>query len=256
MPNYDVWSSFSDWHINILIMLIRTVILISGVILVVFILSKYKKKHPLLARLSQAVVLTREQHTASLLLLLWYGLSIVLFGFYKRGIYDYYFGIFYAAPFLALGIIFWQLAQKRLLGLLLASSMFIGLAYYNWQGRPFVYEPNKQLEQTRIIASAAIEMTDNKPYNFALLTATNSDHAYRYFFEIWNKKPTKLENLEIDPNRTSVTDQLIIICENPSCKPLGDSLWEIAGFGRAEIAQEKYVFPVQIFKLIHYKEEE
>jgi hypothetical protein len=35
---------------------------------------------------------------------------------------------------------------------------------------------------------------------------------------------------------------------------LGNSLWEIAGFGRAEIEQKWTVSVVEIYKLVHYKE--
>jgi len=63
-----------------------------------------------------------------------------------------------------------------------------------------------------------------------------------------------IENESIDPKRTSVTDQLIIICEEEECKPLGHPLWEIAGFGRAEIVGEWQVSFVKVMKLVHYKE--
>ena len=53
-----------------------------------------------------------------------------------------------------------------------------------------------------------------------------------------------------------MTDQLIIICESAECKPLGHPLWEIAGFGRAEIAGEWQVSFVKIMKLVHYKGED
>jgi len=32
--------------------------------------------------------------------------------------------------------------------------------------RPFVYPPNKQLQQTEGIAKAAFDLTDNKPFKF------------------------------------------------------------------------------------------
>jgi len=62
-----------------------------------------------------------------------------------------------------------------------------------------------------------------------------------------------IENTQVDPQRKTVTDQLIVICESTPCAPLGNPLWEIAGFGRAEIAGEWNVPFVQIFRLVHYK---
>jgi len=56
----------------------------------------------------------------------------------------------------------------------------------------------------------------------------------------------------IDPQRKSVTDQLFVVCEDPNCQPLGASLWEVAGFGRAEIADEWPVSVLKVYKLVHY----
>jgi hypothetical protein len=97
-------------------------------------------------------------------------------------------------------------------------------------------------------------MARGKPFNFAFITATNSDHAYRYFFEVWNNPPVTIQNIEVDPERNSVMDQLVVMCENKDCQPLGNSLWEVAGFGRAEIVEERYVFPVYLFRLEQYQE--
>ncbi|HLD24530.1 MAG TPA: glycosyltransferase family 39 protein [Patescibacteria group bacterium] len=185
------------------------------------------------------------------LLLIWFLIPLILFGFYKKGIYDYYFGIFFALPFLATALIL-RSAQKGGLGKFTAAAAFIGIVYFNWLGMPFRFPPNNQLAQARNIAQAAYEKTDGKPYNFALLANFNSDHAYRYFFEIWGNPPVTIENVDNDPKRQTVTDQLIIICELPECKPLGHPLWEIAGFGRAEIAGEWQVSFVKIMKLVHY----
>lgn len=190
----------------------------------------------------------------AVLLLLWLIIPLVLFGFYKKGIYDYYFGLFFTLPFLSVALIL-RVIKTSKIGLLITYLILLGLLYMNWEGRPFKFAPNNQLAQAREIAKVAYEKTDGKPYNFALLTSGNSDHAYRYFFEIWGNPPVPIENEAIDPDRKSVTDQLIIICEQPECKPLGHPLWEIAGFGRAEIVGEWPASFVKVMKLVHYKED-
>ncbi len=188
----------------------------------------------------------------ALLFLLWLVIPVVLFGFYKKGIYDYYFGLFFALPFLLFAIVLRSI-RVHWLGKAAAMAVVIGLLYLNWEGRPFKFIPNNQLGQAQMIAKAAYEKTNGKPYNFALLTGGNSDHAYRYFFEIWGNAPVPIENAQIDPERKSVTDQLIIICEQAECKPLGHPLWEVAGFGRAQIDGEWQVSFVKIMRLVHYK---
>jgi len=39
-----------------------------------------------------------------------------------------------------------------------------------------------------------------------------------------------------------------VVCESLPCKPLGNSLWEIAGFGQADIAGHWNVSVVEIYK--------
>jgi hypothetical protein len=105
----------------------------------------------------------------------------------------------------------------------------------------------------KTIAAFVMTKTDTKPFNFALITGGNSDHAYRYFFTIWGHPPVTIQYSLVDPKRETVTDQLFVICESLPCLPLGNSLWEIAGFGRAEIEGHWNVSVVEIYKLVHYK---
>jgi 4-amino-4-deoxy-L-arabinose transferase-like glycosyltransferase len=186
------------------------------------------------------------------LMFLWVFTVLCFFGFYKKAIYDYYFGMMYFVPFWIIGLFYFVLERlgmvTKLLGILVVGSLVI----YNLMGIPFRYAPNDQLGQVERISKAIIDETEGKPFNFALITGGNSDHAYRYFFEIWGRSPVTIENVAIDPERKTVTDQLLIVCEDIFCKPLGNSLWEVAGFGRAEIVKEWDVSVVKLFKLVHY----
>ncbi len=194
----------------------------------------------------------RDSRLSAILMLLWLLIPMLLFGLYKKGIYDYYFGLFFAVPFILVGLLL-RAMSVRMIGKSLAMIALGYILFYNWQGRPFVTPPNNQLGQAKLIARAALDKAEGKPFNFALLANFNSDHAYRYFFEIWGSKPVTIEREEIDPKRATVTDQLIIICELPECKPLGHPLWEIAGFGRAELAGEWPVSFVRVQRLVHYQ---
>ena len=187
-------------------------------------------------------------------LLVWYVVVILLLGFYKGPIYDYYFGIFFALPFLVIGFLFDLLSKSRT-GMLVGLGLLAMLLWFNWLGQPFQFPPNKQLEQSKRIAQAVFEKTQGLPFNFALLADRNSDHAFRYFFEIWGNPPVTIEFPEKDPERKTITDQLLVLCESTLCQPLGHPLWEIAGFGRAEIVGSWDVPFVRIYKLVHYQDE-
>ncbi len=187
----------------------------------------------------------------SRLLLVWGGIIAVLFGLYRRAIYDYYFGIWFALPFFLTAIVMYHLKRIRAIGVWAASGAVAFLLWWNWQGQPFRYAPNNQLTQVRMIAKEALDKAAGKAFNFALVTQGNSDHAYRYFFEIWGNPPVTIEPEFKDPERKTVMDQLIVICETPECKPLGHPLWEIAGFGRATISGTWQTSFVTIHKLVH-----
>jgi 4-amino-4-deoxy-L-arabinose transferase-like glycosyltransferase len=191
-----------------------------------------------------------------LLLVVWLAVGILLFGFYKKEIYDYYFAFMFPLPFLLIAASLDWLKNIRFakVGIILSTILFVVIIGLNLDGIPFQYQPNRQLNQMKTIAQFVMTRTDVKPFNFALISTGNSDHAYRYFFTTWGYPPVTIKDPAHDPKRTTVTDQLLIVCESPlPCQPLGNSLWEIAGFGRAEIAGHWNVSVVEVYKLVHYQ---
>jgi hypothetical protein len=187
------------------------------------------------------------------LVLLWLILGVLLFGFYKKSIYDYYFEFLFPVPFLFVGFFISFLFSKKILLKIIASLILLILIFVNLWGIPFRYAPNRQLNQMETIAKFVNDKTEGKPFNFALITSGNSDHAYRYFFTIWGHQPTTIENSQNDPQRKTVTNQLFVVCESLPCYPLGNSLWEIAGFGQTDIAGHWDVSVVEVYKLTHHK---
>lgn len=184
-------------------------------------------------------------------LFIWFLVGVFGLGFYRGAIYDYYFVSLFPLPFLLTGFAFGKIADQKI-GKWLVLAVLVFLAVINLRNTSIARPPNKLVEQTKNIAQFVLEKTEGKPYNFALIAYHNSDHAYRYFLEIWGRPPVVILNPTIDPERKTVTEQLLVVCEEKVCQPLGHSLWEIAGFGRAEIENEWQVSSVHIFKLKHY----
>ena len=200
-----------------------------------------------------------KNKNAKMLLLLWLAFGILLFGLYKKSIYDYHFAFMFTLPFLLIGNLLAKLFEVKKYRLVMASVsvlIFTGLFLYNFSGMPFRSSPNKQRDQVKMIAEFVISKSDNKPYNFALITGGNSDHAYRYYLDVLGHKPVGLQNLIEDPERKSATNQLLVVCEDPNCQPLGHPGFEVAGFGRAEIAGKWDVSVVKVYRLVPYKEVE
>lgn len=230
-PPPEQYPNFPDDFLSYWRLSVMSAIIIS---LVILIFQLIKKKPP-----------------AHLLFLLWLIFGIGLFIFYRKDVYDYYLGIMFPLPFLLVGdtlALLWQKKFLKPLSLLLLA----GLLLLNWSGQPFQFPPNAQLTQVQAISKSIFDRAQGKPLNLALITGQNSDHAYRYFLEIWGNQPVVIENFENDPERETVTDQLFVICEKADCQPLGHSLWEIAGFGRAEIEEEWESVVVKVYKMKHW----
>lgn len=196
--------------------------------------------------------LVRVSVHALVILFIWLGIGILSFGIYRGVIYDYYFGSLFAVPFIFAGIVLWFLTKYGALGKAISGGLLIVLVLFNLKNSPLKTPPSNLLQNTQDAARFVYDQVGDQPYNFALIAGKNSDHAYRYFLELWGKKPVVIENPVIDPNRDSVTGQLFIVCEEKVCQPLGHPLWEIAGFGRSEIVAQWEVSTVRIFKLAPY----
>lgn len=197
------------------------------------------------------LVYKAKNRVQMVLLGLWFILGVTLFGFYKKPIHDYYFSFLFPLPFLLFGNVLAQISKlkPKLISSSIVVFLFLGLVYFHILGAPFMKPANKQKEQMKTIAEFVLSKTNGQPFNFALISSNNTDHAYRYFFHLEKKDPVVIENDMVDPGRKTVTNQLFIVCEE-ECSPLGHPLWEIAGFGKASIADTWEVSVVKVYKLV------
>ncbi len=176
---------------------------------------------------------------------IYFVIGLFLIRSYRGEIYDYYYGAIFPAPFFLSGVLIKQVWKNNYSKLI--ACLVVGVIFVTFIKNGFYFGmPNNLIKQTEDISDLIIEKSEGKTYNFALISKSNSDFAYRYFLEIKNRKPIQLEEL--------ITDQLLVLCESSICSPLGNPLWEIAGFGRGEIVGEwdlpKYGF--KIFRLTHW----
>lgn len=196
----------------------------------------------------------------TMLLAMWLFLGVFFFGFYKKEVYDYLFTFIFPLPFLLTGNLLSRIydigtAKKRhFIGITVSMVIFLGMFGFLLSHHKFQNEPNRQRDQVKKIAEFVIKQTEDKPYNFALISGGNSDHAYRYYLDILGYKPVQLDNPINDPQRKTVTGQLLVVCEEIHCKPLGHPLFDVAAFGRAAIIKESDVSVVKVFKLVPYTE--
>jgi len=196
----------------------------------------------------------KEERVKIWLILIWLLIGALGVGSYQGTLSNHYFGYLFPLPFMFLGIFAARFLLNKKILIPFFLIWLVVLIYFEIKNLYLWYPPNNQVTQTSKVARMVANLALEKPYNFALITPGNSDHAYRYFLEVWQKAPTTIINPDLDLSRKTVTDQLIIVCEQAECKPLGNPLWEVAGFGRAEIA-EKQIGPagIVVYKLVHYR---
>lgn len=179
--------------------------------------------------------------------------SILVLSLYKGKMGEHYYNIIYALFLIITADILSRLLSKKFWFVGITSLIIIFC--FSIKAYPFWQEPNHQLDQTIEISKHILNRyTKEKPFNFALVTQTNSDYAYRYFFDLWKNPPVEILNDVIDPQRKTVTDKLIVLCEPlSSCPdPRGNGLWEIASFGRAEIVSKETHGVYIIYELKHW----
>lgn len=191
------------------------------------------------------------KHT-HLIFLFWLVIGLVSFGIYKGIIYDYYFVPMFTLPFILTAIFLDRVWSAKKVGMIVSITLFILITFFNLKKSPLFATPNNLLKNTEEISKFVYSQIGGRPYNFALIANRNSDHAYRYFLEVWGNPPITIENPTLDPDRKTVTSELYVVCEEKVCQPLGHPLWEIAGFGPAEIAQEWHVSTARVYKLVPF----
>jgi len=228
-------------HFDILLWYLATILL--GLVSIILFFKRYKK----------ALKNKGEDFLKIHLLFIWFVIGTILFGFYRKSIYDHYLEFLFPIPVLFVGNTLDTFFKAKNVLKIVSVVVFVCLVAINLSGVPFLAPANRQLTQVKEIAQFVVDKSGGKPYNFALISAGNSDFAYRYYLKLWKKDPVEIQTLEQDPKRTSVTDQLLIVCEDPTCQPLGNPSWEVAGFGRGEIVQKWDVSVVSVYKLVHYK---
>lgn len=186
------------------------------------------------------------------LILTWLLVGLLGIGSYQGQLYDHYFGYLYPLPFMLLGLTGDQLLSRRWLLPVFAFGLAV-LMYFSILGQFFWTPPQYMLSQVQEIDKIVLGYAVNGPYNLGLISNSNSDYGYRYYLEIWGRPPVTIENPQVDPERKTTMPVLVVICEEKKCEPLGNSRWEIAGFGRADIVVETTgPAGIRIFKLVHY----
>ena len=173
---------------------------------------------------------------------IWLGVGVLGLALYKQNVYDHYLGFLNPVPYLLIGALV-SLVVKSIKGRLLLSILIGVVVLVNLQNSPLKNPPNNQLKRTQEIARYIIKETGGKPFNFALISKNNYDAAYQFYLDQYGFKPMKVP--------FDITDQLLVVCEDPVCDPVTNPKQEISHFGMTKIEKETQFMGVRVYKLIH-----
>ena len=185
------------------------------------------------------------------LIFIWTFSALVGFGVYKQHIYDHYFGVIFAAPFIIIGGLSQFFIRKyKFAGTIFVFLIACYLLLINIQNSPLKGPPNRQLQRTEEVANKIIDKAGGVKFNLAVLAERNYEGAYQYFLERWNAP-----FIMIDPQRAddTIAEQLFVVCElaKENCDPTHSPKAEVANFGWSKVEDEWQVAGVIVFKLSH-----
>lgn len=173
----------------------------------------------------------------------WLLVGIVGLALYKQHIYDHYFAFLWPAVFLYMGFIL-EIISSFKYGKIITGIIVLYLVWLNLIASPLLDTPNSQLDHTKQVADFIKSETNGSAFNLALLSKSNYDAGYRYFFSL-NGAPYYTIHQQ-------VTDQLYVICEISDCQPINNPLWEIASFGWAKVDRQwEFPWGVKLLHLVH-----
>lgn len=187
---------------------------------------------------------SRNQRSFYFIILVWIISGVVGIGLYNGELYNYYFSFLFPLPFLLISLVYFVFSHTQIGQVLIVSITLITVSYL--LPRNIIFQPqSNQLKTAELVADKVIELAGGREYNFALMAQGNTDYAYRFFLEAKNTPPQPIEQ--------SITDQLIVVCEDKDCRYNLSPLPQILSFGPRKLDQEVDFIPghIKIFRLVH-----
>ncbi|MFN4212737.1 MAG: ArnT family glycosyltransferase [Microgenomates group bacterium] len=175
--------------------------------------------------------------------LLFFLTTIFFLSFYSGQKHPHYFGVLYPLYYIIVSY-FLTFTFDSLLGKILTILFIFGLIFLNFQKYPyFKNPPNNQIQFAEKIAKKIYKNISKKKFTVTALPEKYSDSTYRYFLELWKKRPIEKDSLE-------KADELFVVCEKECSTIIGNPQWDIAYFAPNKIIGEWKVDNVKIYKLV------
>ena len=157
--------------------------------------------------------------------------------------HPHYLGVLYPFYFILISR-YLTFLNKNFIEKLAVLAFLVFFFILNSQRYVFLYyKGGNQIKLAEKIAKKILKNINKEKFTITSLPEKYSDSTYRYFLEIWNKKPIEKDSL-------IKADELFVVCEK-QCHPIiGNPQWDIAYFAPNKIANQWSVNNVKIYKLI------
>ncbi len=194
------------------------------VMIIVFLVILFMKNHPI------------KPYFFFFLLML-AGISL-----YSGDKFLHYYGFIYPVYFILIAY-FLALLDLKYIGNLLIGIFLLLYIFFNYQQFAYLFRPRiNQINLAKKVAQVIYANVDAKKYTVTALPQKYSDSPYRYFLEIWGKRPIEKDSLE-------KADVLFVVCDSACDLIIGNPQWDIAYFAPKKIDKDWRVDDVKIFKL-------
>lgn len=166
-------------------------------------------------------------------------LGVSLYGGPK---YPHYFGALYLIYYTIIAY-FLSFLSSLPFGKIALFFFLLIFLFFNARSYYFIFgKGSRQIETAKKISRVILENVKKNKYTVTALPHKYSDGTYRYFLELWGKKPIAKDSL-------IKADELFAVCEK-KCQPIGDPQWDIAYFAPNKIIGEWQINNIKIYKLI------
>lgn len=201
-------------------------IIFSSIIFILFILSLF-------------FVIRKNNNLRNLLI--FFIVTAIGVSFYLSARYPHYFLILYPLYYILIAYFLTSLLSSNV-GKFVMAVFLISFILLNSQRYYFLTaRENNQIGAAQKVARIIADNSVREGYRLTSLPQQYGDYTYRYFLEIWGKKP-------IEKGSFARTPTLFVVCEE-ECKPIGDPQWDIAYFAPRKIVGTWKVNSVKIYKL-------
>lgn len=179
-------------------------------------------------------------------ILLFFVFSAAGFIFFSGKTYIHYFGHMYPLFYIIVAFLLTMAMRVNCAAKYLVALLVIGFVMQNINNYPFILKKGgNQVERAKSIAKIIYDGAGERNYRLTALPERYEESTYRYFLEIWKKKP-------IERDSTEYVDELFVVCEG-KCNPIGNPQWDVAVFAPSKIVSYWTYDNVYIYKLTNKK---